>query len=190
MSFNSVEFLVFLIAVVGCYWFLGHRAQNLMLLGASYLFYGAWKKLFPESQITVLHHESQPPSMGYRSDEDASRGHTSWRDNVQLAIQLKRVRRLNNVNVEGHVARMRFTKVVTCADQEDMYLRMSEDNLLMEPKDRTARQYAAEYLARGAATRQSLVMYLTSLKTEAGEAVCGRTKAYELAAEMIENGRP
>ncbi len=46
MSFNSVEFLVFLIAVVGCYWFLGHRAQNLMLLGASYLFYGAWNWKF------------------------------------------------------------------------------------------------------------------------------------------------
>jgi D-alanyl-lipoteichoic acid acyltransferase DltB (MBOAT superfamily) len=42
MLFNSIEFLVFFAAVYGLYLVLEHRAQNLILLGASYLFYGWW----------------------------------------------------------------------------------------------------------------------------------------------------
>lgn len=42
MLFNSLEFVAFLVLVYGLYQSLGHRAQNLMLLGASYLFYGWW----------------------------------------------------------------------------------------------------------------------------------------------------
>ena len=46
MLFNSVQFLVFLVAVLGLYWVLKHRAQNLLLLAASYVFYGAWNWKF------------------------------------------------------------------------------------------------------------------------------------------------
>ena len=46
MLFNSVQFLVFFVAVLGLYWVLKHRAQNLLLLAASYLFYGAWNWKF------------------------------------------------------------------------------------------------------------------------------------------------
>ncbi|MBI4598224.1 MAG: MBOAT family protein [Candidatus Omnitrophica bacterium] len=42
MSFNTLEFAVFFIVVYGLYCGLGHRWQNLMLLVASYVFYGAW----------------------------------------------------------------------------------------------------------------------------------------------------
>jgi len=43
--FNSFEFLLFLPTVLGLYWFVLHRhlrAQNLLLLVASYVFYGWW----------------------------------------------------------------------------------------------------------------------------------------------------
>jgi D-alanyl-lipoteichoic acid acyltransferase DltB (MBOAT superfamily) len=46
MLFNSVQFLVFLVVVLGLYWVLKHRAQNLLLLAASYFFYGAWNWKF------------------------------------------------------------------------------------------------------------------------------------------------
>ena len=45
MLFNSPEFLVFLPVVFGLYWFVAQRhlkAQNLLLLAASYTFYGWW----------------------------------------------------------------------------------------------------------------------------------------------------
>jgi len=42
VNFNSVEYIVFLVLVVIVYWQLRHRAQNLMLLLASYVFYGFW----------------------------------------------------------------------------------------------------------------------------------------------------
>jgi D-alanyl-lipoteichoic acid acyltransferase DltB (MBOAT superfamily) len=40
MIFHSLDFLVFLAVTVGVYWRLPHRAQNVFLLAASYLFYG------------------------------------------------------------------------------------------------------------------------------------------------------
>jgi alginate O-acetyltransferase complex protein AlgI len=42
MLFNSLEFIVFLTVVYGLYLSLQHRAQNWMLLVASYVFYGWW----------------------------------------------------------------------------------------------------------------------------------------------------
>ncbi len=42
MVFNSIEFLIFLAVVYSLYAVLSHRPQNLMLLVASYLFYGWW----------------------------------------------------------------------------------------------------------------------------------------------------
>jgi D-alanyl-lipoteichoic acid acyltransferase DltB (MBOAT superfamily) len=44
MSFVSVTFLIFLPIVFGAYWMLWrhHRAQNMLLLVASYVFYGWW----------------------------------------------------------------------------------------------------------------------------------------------------
>ena len=42
MLFNSLEFVVFFFCVLALYWRLGRRAQNLLLLAASYVFYGWW----------------------------------------------------------------------------------------------------------------------------------------------------
>jgi len=42
MTFNSFEFAVFFTIVVGTYWLLTHRLQNLFLLVASYVFYAGW----------------------------------------------------------------------------------------------------------------------------------------------------
>ncbi len=42
MVFNSIEFLIFLAVVYSLYAVLAHRPQNLMLLAASYVFYGWW----------------------------------------------------------------------------------------------------------------------------------------------------
>ena len=42
MLFHSLEFLVFLPVVFGIYWAAGHRAQNILILAASYVFYGWW----------------------------------------------------------------------------------------------------------------------------------------------------
>ncbi len=46
MVFNSLTFLVFLGIVLALYYPLGHRGQNLLLLGASYVFYGWWDYRF------------------------------------------------------------------------------------------------------------------------------------------------
>ena len=40
MTFHSIDFVVFFVVTVALYWRLGHRHQNLLLLIASYFFYG------------------------------------------------------------------------------------------------------------------------------------------------------
>src|SRR3989338_1188018 len=42
MLFNSFEFLIFFIVVFSLYLFSSHRLQNIILLIASYFFYGWW----------------------------------------------------------------------------------------------------------------------------------------------------
>ena len=42
MVFNSLQFAAFFAVVYALYRVLPHRAQNVMLLVASYVFYGAW----------------------------------------------------------------------------------------------------------------------------------------------------
>lgn len=42
MTFDSVQYLIFLPLVLCSYFFLGYRAQNILLLGASLFFYGWW----------------------------------------------------------------------------------------------------------------------------------------------------
>ena len=46
MLFNSWSFIPFLLTVLGLYYALPHRAQNRLLLVASYVFYGAWDVRF------------------------------------------------------------------------------------------------------------------------------------------------
>ena len=44
MAFDSIEFIVFFTSIVCLYWLLGirYRAQNALILDASYFFYGWW----------------------------------------------------------------------------------------------------------------------------------------------------
>ncbi|KPK36121.1 MAG: hypothetical protein AMK70_03500 [Nitrospira bacterium SG8_35_1] len=46
MLFNSIDFLFFFLCVYLVYLYLGHKAQNRMLLVSSYLFYGSWNWKF------------------------------------------------------------------------------------------------------------------------------------------------
>ena len=42
MLFNSVEFFGFFLVTYTLYWVCNHKAQNRLLLVASYVFYGSW----------------------------------------------------------------------------------------------------------------------------------------------------
>ena len=46
MSFTSWQFAVFLCGVVVLYWRLPHLSRKVLLLGASYFFYGFWDVRF------------------------------------------------------------------------------------------------------------------------------------------------
>jgi len=46
MLFDSLEFLLFLPAVILLYWIIPHKFRWLLLLAASYFFYGSWKAEF------------------------------------------------------------------------------------------------------------------------------------------------
>ena len=42
MNYNSLTFWTLFAAVIAVYWLISHRRQNLLLLVASYVFYGFW----------------------------------------------------------------------------------------------------------------------------------------------------
>ena len=46
MIFNSLQYAVFFAIVLAIYWRLAHRPQVVLLLVASYIFYGAWNWRF------------------------------------------------------------------------------------------------------------------------------------------------
>ena len=46
MLFNSFPFAYFFLILLPLYWLLPHRGQNLLLLAASYFFYGCWDPRF------------------------------------------------------------------------------------------------------------------------------------------------
>lgn len=59
MSFCSLEYAVFLAVVVGVYWLLPHTKRPIMLLAASYVFYGCWNAkylllIFAETLLSWL----------------------------------------------------------------------------------------------------------------------------------------
>src|SRR5512146_545186 len=60
MSFTSWSFVAFLLAVYAGYRVLPHRGQNLLLLAASYVFYGSWdvRFLFLLALSTVVYHSA------------------------------------------------------------------------------------------------------------------------------------
>ena len=73
MIFHSLDFLVFFLVVVSIYWRLPHRGQNILLLGASYIFYG-W--VHPWFVILMLASTTVDYWAGQRMEDDPARKKT------------------------------------------------------------------------------------------------------------------
>ena len=74
MLFNSFEFLFFLPLVWFAYWSLKNhlRLQNLLVIVASYVFYGWWDWRFRDCEVTYLDYHELPFSV------------EEWRDGNRL----------------------------------------------------------------------------------------------------------
>ncbi|MBA4149668.1 MAG: MBOAT family protein [Verrucomicrobia bacterium] len=73
MLFNTIEFGIFFLAVLSLYFVLPHRGQNLMLLGASYLFYGAWDYRFLSLILISTTVDFVVGQMLHKSEDDRRR---------------------------------------------------------------------------------------------------------------------
>ena len=73
MLFNSLDFIIFFVVVFTAYVWLPHRGQNILLLVASYFFYGCWDWRFL-SLIALSTTVDFVASNGiYRSDDPQTR---------------------------------------------------------------------------------------------------------------------
>jgi D-alanyl-lipoteichoic acid acyltransferase DltB (MBOAT superfamily) len=70
MIFHSLEFLAFVVLLVLIYWRLSHRAQNVLLLAASYVFYG-W--VHPWWVVVMLASTTVDYWAGRRMEDDPAR---------------------------------------------------------------------------------------------------------------------
>ncbi len=73
MTFNSIQFAIFLPIVLGLYWVLSHRWQNRLLLVASYVFYGTWDYRFLSLIFITTAVDYWAGRMLSRSDDEAFR---------------------------------------------------------------------------------------------------------------------
>jgi alginate O-acetyltransferase complex protein AlgI len=85
MTFASAEFLLLFLAVSALYHVTGHRVQNLLLLAASYLFYGWWDwrflgLLFGSSVVDYV--------CGRLLDSSQERGWQTWQRQAILAFSI------------------------------------------------------------------------------------------------------
>lgn len=81
MLFNSLTFLVFIAVVLPLYFILSHRKQNLMLLIASYIFYGAW-------DIRFLYLIILSTAIDYTAGLMIEKGHLTLRERIIPPLSL------------------------------------------------------------------------------------------------------
>jgi alginate O-acetyltransferase complex protein AlgI len=85
MIFNSIQFAVFFLVVYGLYRLLPHRAQNVLLLLASYWFYAAWSWRFLGLLVASTVVDYSVARYLDRQDDPRRRRHVLW---VSLGFNL------------------------------------------------------------------------------------------------------
>lgn len=120
------------------------------------LIYDAWKEAIDGRTSKLIHHARK--GFFYRGDfmdsNEDLRGHTSWRDDADLAIRVRKDRE------DSRSCEMAFTRL-RCHPQKSVQLRFNEDTLIMEPdpKHLQAEVVAVRYLNNGG-SEEDLVEYL------------------------------
>jgi D-alanyl-lipoteichoic acid acyltransferase DltB (MBOAT superfamily) len=85
MTFNSIQYAIFLPVVLALYWRLAHRQQNALLLAASYVFYGAWD---PRFLGLMMFSTATDYTVGKLLGRTADPKHRKWIFLVSLAVNL------------------------------------------------------------------------------------------------------
>lgn len=122
--------------------------------------YGSWKRAVGEDITTIFLHHSRkdmfnPKAGKYVGSSEDFRGHTSWRDDSDLAM---RVRKDKDSAKE---TQLDFTRL-RCDKQPSLTLRFDPETLLLEPDPSSlkAETLAMRFLKNGG-TREELVEYLS-----------------------------
>lgn len=134
--------------------------------------YSAWRKLFPAATLGFLHHDRKVGMFGGDSDE-AFRGSSAWLDDVDTGLHLVR-----DKSVKGELrANLTFSKVRTAEPPPALALKLGEGTLWPEPAVATSELALRAHLeAHPSLSKVEAVKWLVEQK------VCGRARAYELAA--------
>ncbi len=147
--------------------------------GTPALVYTAWRKLFPETTIMLIHHDRKKPTMPHSMPhmDEAARGSSAWLDDCDTGLHLTR---MHETRTGETVATLSFSKCRTMEEPQPMSLRMLPDTLLLEPTKPTTRQRLLAWLAANpAATREAAIEFLLR------DGKCSRSLVYRLVAEEV-----
>ena len=139
--------------------------------------YAAWKRLFPDATLLLLHHDRKKPTDpdAYLHPEEAARGTGAWLDDADTGLHLTRQRETRG----GHICTLTFSKCRTSEEPPPMVLKMVEDTLLITPTKPTARQSLLAWRqVNPNATREQARTWLQE------QHLGGRSLAYRLVAEI------
>lgn len=149
--------------------------------------YAAWRLLFPGAALVFLHHTRKVSTMPAASQDatirEAFRGTTAWAASADTLLMVKRVRRANN---PLWMTRVFFVRTRSCEEPPPMLLRLT-DELLLEPVagGGIERQLLVWLVANPRAGRTDAVKWLTSLQSDAGEALCSQATAYRVWDRVV-----
>ena len=153
---------------------------------ASGLVYSHWlDAVGPEVTTVFLHHSRKDffsrEGKPIDSDEDF-RGHTSWRDDSDLAIKLRKLTR-KEMSAEKaprgeQWVNLSFSRL-RCREQESMILKFNPETLIMEPTEAQPATIIAEGLLRDGVA-------VTELGKALQERGVSKTHAYRIQAEYTD----
>lgn len=141
--------------------------------------YTAWRRLFPSAAFLFLHHDRKKPTnpQAYLHKNEAHRGTGAWLDDIDLGMQLDRLRQAED---GVHRCLLTFSKCRTTEEPSPIALRMNDETLDLVPEKLTARHQLMAWQARqNGATPEAARAWLLDNK------ICGRSMAYRLVSEVL-----
>lgn len=138
--------------------------------------YSAWRRLFPESAIAVVHHDRKMSTMPGASikPEEAARGSIAWSGDADGCLQLSKLR---GHKLGGHVATLTITKARYMNEPEPLQVKMTPE-LLLEPVGQNAVSVLLAFLSNNPGATQS-----DAASIMVGSKACSRATAYRLIAK-------
>ena len=146
------------------------------------LVYQAWRAVCPGAAVIFTHHDKKKPTGPFGGDpNERYSGHVTVVGSADTGLRIQRERKY----AHRHVAKVSQSKARLSEEHPAMLVEMDPETLLMKPVEPTSRELAYEFAERNPnCTATDVWHYLEGVNA------CGRSRAYQIATEILEKRAP